>query len=408
MMNFRIFLFASVFFTNSIAAQVTIRNRCNTEQPILIGARVGDKIFAIDTVKGKIFESSLKGPGMYALIQNGNLIGDFIIKRVEDSFEISINCDSIINSSSQYNSDFKKFVRSIDSLKEASYQSMTEESKELLEWCYPQLRVKNEYSNARTNFDFNTIFIQYFTESQDFLRQSPFFEMNLEYYFSNLISQDQDTLIKYIPKLEQVLRTDALNYFKRWALHRFESSKVLGHENVFIDLALRYVGTRGPIFDSATDYNVLSKAKLLFPNRIGTVVSDFTFNQFVGGAQKRFTECEGIYKVIFFFDPDCHHCKESFPDLIKFSSDYASHGVKVYAISVGVDNEELKEFWDEFGGPATVVLGSDTDVSKVTFRNFYHIPSTPTIYLVQSNGICIARGISASELSKLFEQIVNN
>ena len=62
MMHFRIFLFASVFFTNSIAAQVTIRNRCNTEQPILIGARVGDKIFAIDTVKGKILESSLKGP----------------------------------------------------------------------------------------------------------------------------------------------------------------------------------------------------------------------------------------------------------------------------------------------------------------------------------------------------------
>lgn len=389
-------------------AQVHFRSICSNDDTLVIGVRIGDKIFSKDTLVGKGDHDISLDAGMYAIVKNGNLIGDFILRNSKEPLRVMLDCDSIVSFDSKYNDVFKKFVRTPDNDKIRFFESLEQHSKDILIWCYPQLAfVSSQTSEYKTNFQLNEFFKTYLINSTPFLQNSPFFEMNLEYYFSNLISPDRDTLLKYIPKLEAVLDSDGLAYFRRWALYRFETSKVLGHENVFIDLASRYLTGSAVIFDSTTDFNVRLKAKNLMPNRIGTVVNDFSV-ELVNGLRTNIMSLDGIYKVFYFFDPDCHHCRESFPSLKEFADKFHDYGVRVFAISVGVDKEELSKFIYDFGTPEKVVFASDNDVSKVTFRNLYHIPSTPTIYVVRGNGECLARGISSSELSRLFEQIINN
>lgn len=398
-------LFSFVLVGNSVFAQVRIDDQCRQGSNVLIGLRVGEKIYAKDTVRSSKLEYQLPA-GFYALVREGQLLGDFIVPPKE-RLVIKVYCDSISTPGSEVNNTFSLFVASSDSLKTKVFDQSNGEAKQVLSWCYPQLLVPSVPKANLTNAGLNEFFCEYLKSSDPFLANSPFFELNLEYYLSQLINQDADTLIKYIPKLELALTPDNKAYAQRLMLHRFESSKVLGHENVFIDLALRTIGKGISLFDSATDAEVLRKAKLMYPNRIGTKVADFRIKTLTGN-ETTLLSASGLYKLVFFYDPDCHHCKESFPAVKSFAKDFRDKGVEVYAVSTGIDRQELDSFIAMFGTEPNLHYVWDPNVQTRTFRDSYHIPSTPTIYLVNQAGVCLARSIASAELVPVFNHIINN
>jgi thiol-disulfide isomerase/thioredoxin len=386
--------------SETLFSQVRITEQCDSESLLLVGVRVGEKIYAKDTIESGSKAYNLD-PGMYALVREGTLVGDFLVTSFE-SDEIIVGCDSIAGVKSEVNQVFRGFIRSADSLKVSVYDRAQGRAKQILEWCYPQLGLGRIPQSEYTNAGFNRFFCGYLSESQEFLFNTPFFELNLEYYFSKLVSQDSDTLVKYVKTLEECLKGESKLYFLRFALQRFESSKVLGHENVFIDVGIRNIVKGSTVFDSATDFGILNKAQQLYPNRIGTLVSDFKLFNPSGGDFQLFRSAPGLYKLLVFFDPDCHHCRESFPAVTAFAQKFQDQGVEVYAVSTSLDAGELLKFASEFGTPKNLSYSFDPNIKGQTFRDFYYLPSTPTLYLVKANGTCIARGVAASELESIF------
>ena len=386
--------------------RIDLDDRCKPGDPVLVGVRVGEKIFSRDTLTPGQNSVDLSA-GMYALVRSGVLLGDLLVVSDEQPL-VKVYCDSISCSRSPVNEAFFRFVRSNDSIKKDVYASASGSAKSVLNWCYPQLEVAALPQKDLTNKRLNELYLKTLVDSKSFIVNTPFFELNLDYYLSNLINQDPDTLIKYIRNMEAVLSGDVEDYFLRFVLHRYESSKLLGQENVFIDVALRNLGNGRVLFDSATDFNVLNKAKQLYPNRIGEQVSDFPMYSTQKSGAENFINSTGVYKLLVFFDPDCHHCKESFPDIVRFANTYRDAGVHVYAVSTGIDSDELQRFISEFGTSSNLHYRWDPNVSSKTFRDRYYIPSTPTIYLVSGSGRCLARGIASSELNTLFSHIVNN
>lgn len=393
-------LLFTCLWSATLFSQVRITEQCGSESLLLVGVRVGEKIYAKDTVESGTKVYNLD-PGMYALVREGTLIGDFLLTTFE-SEEITVGCDSIIFIKSEINQVFRGFVRAADSLKVSAYDLAQGRAKQILEWCYPQLGLGRIPQTEYTNAGFNRFFCGYLSESQEFLSNTPFFELNLEYYFSKLVSQDGDTLIRYVKALEECLNGESKLYLIRFALQRFESSKVLGHENVFIDIGIRNIAKGSTVFDSATDFGILNKAKQLHPNRIGTKVADFKLYSPSKDSFQLFGSASGLYKLLVFFDPDCHHCRESFPLVTAFAQKFQDQGVEVYAVSTSLDAGELIKFASEFGTPQNLSYSYDPNIKSQTFRDFYYLPSTPTLYLVKANGTCVARGIAASELESIF------
>ena len=393
---------------SAIQGQVdlTIVDECRGGKEVLVGVRVGDKIFSKDTLSIGINKISLL-PGMYALVRSGILLGDIVVVQ-EDELRLVLNCDSIKMIQSPVNSAFFSFVNAPDSTKRTIYEQATGAAKDVLQWCYPQLSIEKLSDLQRTNAGLNSLFTGYLVESKSFMFNSPFFELNMEHYLNNWISQDADTLIKYMKVVESKLQGDDKAYFLRFVLHRFESSKILGQENVFIDLALRNVGNREVLFDSTTDFNILNKAKQLYPNRIGERVSDFVMRVPGSSNFENYLASPGLYKLLFFFDPDCHHCKEAFPSVLEFARKHVDAGVHVYAVATSLDLPEYQRFIVEQPKLNNVHYRWDPVLNSKTFRDYYYIPSTPTIYLTTATGICLARGIAAAELDSLFGHIINN
>lgn len=402
------YLLIALWNIPALAGQIKliIEDHCAAGQTVIIGIRVGEKIYSKDTLVKGINKIDLT-PGMYALVRSGTLIGDVLLAR-EEQVSLELNCESISHLDSPVNSTFFSFVNAKDSSKQAIYERAEGAAKDVLNWCYPQLLVSKITDTQKTNSELNSIFISNLLESEDFIFNSPFFEINMEYYLANWINQDSDTLVKYLKNFEHVLEGDNKSYYLRFVLHRFESSKILGHENVFIDLALRNIVKQHVLFDSVTDANILNKAKLLFPNRIGQRVSDFNMRTPGGTGTESFLSSTGLYKLIFFFDPDCHHCKEAFPLIVDFARTHADAGVHVYAMATSIDLEEYQSFISEQPKLSNLHYRWDPVLASTTFRDHFYIPSTPTIYLTTATGTCLARGIAASELKTLFGHIINN
>ena len=119
--------------SETLFSQIRITEQCDSESLLLVGVRVGEKIYAKDTI-----ESGSKGynldPGMYALVRGGTIVGDFLVTTFE-SEEIIVGCDSIVGVKSEVNQVFRGFIRSEDSLKVSVYDRAQGRARQIFEWC---------------------------------------------------------------------------------------------------------------------------------------------------------------------------------------------------------------------------------------------------------------------------------
>lgn len=140
----------------SAEAQVEVLNKCNLSSDFLIGMRVGEKIYAKDTVyQGKLRYKL--DPGFYALVRQGVLLGDFIVTESEQ-LQLVVYCDSIAAPQSEVNNVFSKFIKSPDTAKAGIYSSAQGPAKQVLGWCYPQLLVPSLPKEQLTSLGLNAFF----------------------------------------------------------------------------------------------------------------------------------------------------------------------------------------------------------------------------------------------------------
>ncbi len=88
--------------------------------------------------------------------------------------------------------------------------------------------------------------------------------------------------------------------------------------------------------------------------------------------------------IVMFYDSDCEHCKELSERL---AATPLADGVGVIAVDVAGD----RQLWDEkkMSLPADWTVAFDLD--NVEDRELFYLPALPTIYVVDNNGVIIAK-----------------
>jgi peroxiredoxin len=110
------------------------------------------------------------------------------------------------------------------------------------------------------------------------------------------------------------------------------------------------------------------------------------------------------YTIVFFFDPDCGHCREETPKLVEFyAKDKAKLDVEVFAVSTDSSMTKLKKFITEFKTPWTTVNFYYSAVGH--YQSLYDAPSTPTLYVLDDKKKIIGKKIP---IEKLEEFITNH
>ena len=242
-----------------------------------------------------------------------------------------------------------------------------------------------------------------FDLSDDRMIYTPLFHDKMEKYILEYTPQIPDSINHSLDVLINKVRPskELFKYVISWSTQYFESSKIMGQDAVFVHLVFTYFVTRQvPWVDEVQLTNIIDKAMRISPNLIGTI-APFLKIPDDKGIERDLHDLTGPYTVLFFYDPDCGHCKTETPKVKEVVEKYAEEGVKVFAVCTEFDEEMWKEFIkkQEVEDWINVI---DLE-NKSNFRGKYNIMGTPRLYVLDKNKKIIAKQINSEALAKILE-----
>jgi thiol-disulfide isomerase/thioredoxin len=227
--------------------------------------------------------------------------------------------------------------------------------------------------------------------------KTPFFDKKVEQYFTSVVQQVPDSLIK---EADLVIKKAGANPDAKSAVvyqiaNLYENPKIVGAESVWVHIAEKYYlsGEMGTAEESKA--RIASKVNTLKKLLVGKILPNLQLSDPTG---KNFSvnTIPAEYMVVFFYSPTCGHCKEAAPQLKEFFEKHKAENVKVVAVATERNVEEWKKFISTQHLEA-VIHGSDA-TNSIDFNRGFDVVSTPMIYILDKNKKIIARKMPVNQL----------
>lgn len=130
---------------------------------------------------------------------------------------------------------------------------------------------------------------------------------------------------------------------------------------------------------------------------IGQPAIDFTQND-VNGKPVSLSSYKGKYVLLDFWASWCGPCRFESPHLVKAYKDYKSKGFEILAVSLDKDANKWKKAIEDDG--LNYVHVSDLNYWKNAVAKEYGIRAVPSNFLINPEGIIIAKNLKGKDLSK--------
>jgi len=237
------------------------------------------------------------------------------------------------------------------------------------------------------------------------LLRTPILENRLNTFFDRVLIPQPDSIIPEAIRIVELSKQnkEVYQYVLQHLVNKFQTSNMMGMDGVFVALADKYY-----LGDQVwwADKNLLDKIKervtLLKPNLIGNICPDLNLpNQ--TGQDVKISNIKKKITVVYFWDPDCSHCKKETPELKKTYDKYKLKGLEVYAVYTQGDQPKLVDYinknqlnWINVWDPK----------QNSNFRNLFDIYSTPVLFVLDENKKIIAKRIGVESLNSMLEQLL--
>jgi len=119
------------------------------------------------------------------------------------------------------------------------------------------------------------------------------------------------------------------------------------------------------------------------------------------GKKRTLTQKKSKYIYLYFFNSSCAICKPFSHEIKKIFKQLKRQKTRVIAIYTGTDIEELKEYIKEESPPWEVLYQGANPERPL--HDYFEIAYLPQTYLLNRDGIIIAKGINTIELKELIK-----
>lgn len=235
--------------------------------------------------------------------------------------------------------------------------------------------------------------------------RTPFLQKKLEKYFEDLVVQQPDSIIKDADALlSKIKNRDVRRYVIYKISSTYETSNIVGTDAAFAHMGEKYYVAEPALWDTTTIRQMRDRINVLKPLLIGKRIPELYLTDPSG---KRLTTASipGEYTLVYFYDPDCSHCKEETPKLMAQANYFKSKKISVLATSIARNKKQWTDFIKEFK-MESVYNGIDIHLNAKTgkeeyFTNFlqtFDIYSTPIIYVLDKNKRIIGKKIPTDKI----------
>jgi thiol-disulfide isomerase/thioredoxin len=241
--------------------------------------------------------------------------------------------------------------------------------------------------------------------SDERLLRTPILHNKIEHFFNRMLIQSPDSIIPQAIRLIEMARANekVYQYVLVYLLNHYETSHIMGLDEVFVELAEKYyLSGQAPWASQDLIDKLTTRVQRLKPNLIGRVGADLRM-QTQQGNFINLHQIKAEYIILYFYEPSCGHCKTVTPQLWNIYERYRKKGVEVFAVYIMNDKNE----WLDYTSKNKYDWINVYDPSNASFfRYYYDIYSTPTIYMLDKNKKIIAKRIGAETVEKILQDFI--
>ncbi len=240
--------------------------------------------------------------------------------------------------------------------------------------------------------------------SDDRLMRTPIFHKKLDTYFDNVVSKNADSIIYEIDHLlGQMEEKGEMYKYSLWHLTvKFDESQIMGHDGILVYLSDNYFSKgKAPWLHEDVLKNILDEADKRRGSLIGNLAPNLIM-QDTSFKPRSLHDISNKYTILYFWDPECGHCKKETPKLVEFYENYAdSLDVEIFAVCADTNMSEMKEYIRTKNMSFINVNGPRSYTAD--YHDIYNIFSTPVIIVIDENKKIIAKRLASEQLSKFLK-----
>jgi thiol-disulfide isomerase/thioredoxin len=243
--------------------------------------------------------------------------------------------------------------------------------------------------------------------SDERLLRSPIYHNKLQYFTKNLMIQIPDSIIPMADMLVSAAskNKETFKYMVWYLTNTYETSNIMGMDQVFVHLVKNYYTKEKAYWvDETTLYKINDRARILEPILLGKKVKNLILTDSSGVYQALYNVTTP-YTILYFWDPDCGHCKKATPKVKAYYDKVKSKGVQVFAVCTEVEMEKWKNYIKE--NKLDWINVADPKLQN-NFREEFDIKTTPQIFILDKDKKILAKKIDEETLEKIMDKELEN
>lgn len=241
--------------------------------------------------------------------------------------------------------------------------------------------------------------------SDERMIRTPFLQKKIERYFEDLTIQQPDSIIK---EADIVLAKTNNRETRRYTVYKiassYENPKVLGTDGAFVHMAEKYYIGEPDNWDTSTVRKMKERVAILKPLLIGKRFPEMYLTDTLG-KEISINAVPAAYTVVFIYDPECGHCRESAPKLAKQTEVLKARNIQIVAVSVDRATDRWKKFIKEFK-LGSILNGIDIHKNPTTgkeeyytdFKGTFDVYATPVVYILDKEKKIIAKRLPVDQI----------
>ena len=240
--------------------------------------------------------------------------------------------------------------------------------------------------------------------------RSSYLAQRIEYYLDKLVVPAPDSIAREVDMILTRMRPaeESFRFYTSKFLNDYAASKIVGMDAVYAYLGEKYyVGGLATWADSATVAKIAENVAKLKPLLIGQPAPTLTL-QSRDATPIDLYELDADFTVLFFYDPECGHCKKQTPFVVDFAEAYRDRGVRVVSVcsKFAPNQQDCWDYVDEKDGMSEHVLNAVDPYHRSKFKVRYDISSTPQIYVLDRDKRIVSKRIGAEQLGEVVDRLI--
>jgi len=241
--------------------------------------------------------------------------------------------------------------------------------------------------------------------STDNILRTPIYHGRLMRFMEKMTAQIPDSINASADALLAlaVQNDEIFKYTLSKIIYKYETSKIMGMDAVFVHLAEKYymTGMANGWVDSVQLFKISDRVRSIKPTLIGKQAPPLYNLKDRNGKLMPLYSIDAEYLMMVFWDPDCGHCKKEMPKIKAVYDKFKGKGLKVYAVCTELERDKWIAYMEKHEYDWINVADFEL---RSPFREFYDIDSTPKIFLLDKDKKIIAKKIGHEQLEKILQR----